>query len=295
MRLAKEPVALKVVRVVAVAATSRRLWLPLAVLAQLVILVPIIAAVLPEDRADALFHAYSGGGVDVSGPSILMRKMFGTRSSMSANYYVDSITSASIDVVTSASPYHERREEKAVSGDFLVNDDHISIGFTNSEENDFSANTASFNIDHELFGNLTTVSIGYSRGWDVIGKRGDSGFSEEAARQSFHGGISQILTRDAILALNIETVTDSGYLNNPYRSVRYIDPGSAVGYSFEPEHYPRTHTSTAIALKGRYHLPIRASLFGEYRYYTDSWGVDAWNAALGYTHVYRRDWTLDLR
>ena len=33
------------------------------------------AGVLPDDRADALYHRYEGGGVTIHGPSVLVRKM----------------------------------------------------------------------------------------------------------------------------------------------------------------------------------------------------------------------------
>jgi len=35
----------------------------------------------------------------------------------------------------------------------------------------------------------------------------------------------------------LETVADEGYLNNPYRSVRYIDNTNVNGYSYEVEVY----------------------------------------------------------
>ncbi|MFQ5488934.1 MAG: DUF3570 domain-containing protein, partial [Gammaproteobacteria bacterium] len=259
------------------------------------VLVPLLAAVLPEDRADALYHSYDGGGVEVNGPSILLRKQLGKYSSFSANYYVDSISSASIDVVTAASPYEEQRVEKSIGGDFLFDKTIMSLGLTSSEENDFDAKSAAFSISQDLFGDLTTVILGYVRGWDKIGKRGDPDFSEDADRQRYRIGISQILTKNLIVALNLETVTDEGFLNNPYRSVRFLDPASALGYSFESEVYPRTRTSNAIALRGRYYLPYRASLLGEYRYYNDSWGIGAHNIALGYTHAWREHWLFDLK
>jgi len=34
------------------------------------------AGVLPEDRADLLYHSYDGGGVTIDGPSLLVRKQF---------------------------------------------------------------------------------------------------------------------------------------------------------------------------------------------------------------------------
>ncbi|MCA1481613.1 hypothetical protein I6F37_42535, partial [Bradyrhizobium sp. NBAIM08] len=50
------------------------------------------AGVLPEDRADVMYHSYSGGGITVQGPSVLVRKTFGDSFSATANYYVDAIT-----------------------------------------------------------------------------------------------------------------------------------------------------------------------------------------------------------
>ena len=43
-------------------------------------------------------------------------------------------------------------------------------------------------------------------------------------------------------------VTDEGFLNNPYRQVRFLDPVRCAGYSYESELYPRTRTSSAQAL-----------------------------------------------
>ncbi len=279
--------------VVAVIRDRTRLLITLMLL--LSALLPLLAAVLPEDRFDALYHAYEGGGVQVNGPSILLRKQISKNSSLSANYYVDSITSASVDVITSASPYSERREEKSIGADFLIDSSTLSVGFSNSEENDFSAKTAAFSVSNDFFGDLTTLSLGYIRGWDDVGKTGDPLFGEHADRQRYRIGLSQIVSKEMIVALNFETVTDEGYLNNPYRSVRYLDPASAKGYSFEPEVYPRTRTSNALAIRGRYALPYRASAFAEYRYYSDSWGIEAQNIAFGYTHAYRQDWLFDLR
>ena len=79
------------------------------------------AAILPEERADAMYHSYDGGGVTIDGPSFLVRKNFAETVSASANYYVDNVTSASIDVITSgASEYGEKRTEFSVGGDYFV-------------------------------------------------------------------------------------------------------------------------------------------------------------------------------
>jgi len=113
--------------------------------------------------------------------------------------------------------------------------------------------------------------------------------------QKFGITLSQILTRKLIVSAAYEGVVDEGYLNNPYRQVRYLDPDAGRGYSWELEVYPNTRNSSAIALRALYHLPYRAALRTEYRWFSDSWGIDAWNGELGYIHPLGRGFTVELK
>jgi hypothetical protein len=252
------------------------------------------AGVLPEDRADVLYHRYDGGGVTIDGPSLLMRKKFAEKYSVSANYYVDMVSSASIDVVTTASPYREERTQGSVALDMLNGKTQYSLSFTNSEENDYTANSASFDVSQDMFGDLTTLSFGYSRGWDEVRKRGDDAFIEPVDRRTYRVGLSQIVTPALMMGLSYELVVDEGFLNNPYRSVRYLDPASPAGYAYQAEIYPHTRTSNAASVRARYFLPYRAALHGEYRYFTDTWGIGAHTAEIGYTHPWTDRWIFEL-
>jgi hypothetical protein len=251
------------------------------------------AAVLPDDRADVLYHRYEGGGVTIDGPSLLVRKKFAEKYSVSANYYVDMVSSASIDVVTTASPYKEERNQASLALDMLNGKTQYSLSLTGSDENDYTASTASFDLSQDLFGDLTTVSLGFSRGWDEVRKRGDQAFDEPVDRRSYRLGLSQIVTPKLMLGFAYETITDEGFLNNPYRSVRYLDPGSPAGYAYQPEVYPRTRTSNAASLNASYFLPYRAAVHGEYRWFTDTWGIDASTVRVGYTHPLGKRWVLE--
>jgi len=242
------------------------------------------AGVLPDDRADILYHLYDGGGVQIDGPSILVRKKVGKSVSFVANYYVDMVSSASIDVVTTASPYTEEREQMSLGMDYLRGNTTMSVSFTNSEESDFTANSYSFSVSQDMFGDLTTLTMAYSLGDDEVRRSDDDTFVREADRQFYSIGLTQIITRDLIMGLNVETITDEGFLNNPYRAVRYADGTNPVGYSYEAELYPNTRTSTAVGLRARYYLPYRAAIQGEYRFYTDTWGILSHTGAISYTH-----------
>jgi Protein of unknown function (DUF3570) len=251
------------------------------------------AGVLPEDRADVLLHSYDGGGVTIEGPSVLIRKQFAQKFSVSANHYVDKVSSASIDVVTTASPYTEERTQHSVGIDYLHDRWMMNVGFTNSEENDYSAETFSFGLSQDMFGDLTTISLGYSLGNDTVSRRGDANFSDAVERQQYRLGLSQILTKNLLLGLSFETITDEGFLNNPYRQVRYVDTTTPQGYSYEREMYPRTRTSDAGSVRLRYYLPWRAAIHAEYRHYGDTWDINADMFELGYTHPIELGWTFE--
>lgn len=245
------------------------------------------AGVLPEDRADVLYHLYDGGGVTIDGPSILVRKKVGKSISVVGNYYIDMVSSASIDVITTASPYTEEREQWSLGMDYLRGNTTMRLNYVSSEESDYDAETIAFSVSQDMFGDLTTLTLGYALGDDLVRRSDDPSFRRTLDKQTYAIGLTQILTKNLISTLNFETVTDEGFLNNPYRSVRYFDAGSALGYSYEPELYPNTRTSNAVGLRARYFLPYRAAIEGEYRYFIDTWDVEGHTAALTYIHPWK--------
>ena len=114
----------------AAGASSTRILSPFTrtLLALCVIAAPALGGVLPEDRADVMWHNYDGGDITVQGPSVLVRKKAGDNLSFSAGYYEDMISSASIDVKLSASPYHETRKQENVGVQYLHGKTTYSMG-----------------------------------------------------------------------------------------------------------------------------------------------------------------------
>ncbi|MFT5506693.1 MAG: hypothetical protein ACI8XC_004421 [Gammaproteobacteria bacterium] len=258
------------------------------------VMLKLQAAVLQEDRADILYHSFDGGGVEITGPSILVRKKFSESISAGFNHYVDNVSSASIDVITTASPYTEHRDENSISVDYLSQKTTISFGFANSIENDYDATTFSFNISQDFFGDLTTLSAGFGVGDNKVGKNGDPDFKEDANTRNYRLSLSQIMTRNLIVSMALEVISDEGYLNNPYRSVRYFDvSNTSLQYSYQSEIYPQTRTSTAVAVRAKYFLAPKSALSAGYRFYNDSWGIDAHTFEFGYSQPIREHWELE--
>ena len=251
------------------------------------------AAVLPEERVDLLYHRYDGGGAEIDGPSFLVRKNVGDSVSVGLNHYVDNVTSASVDVLVSASEYTEERTENSVAIDYLRQKTTMSLGYTVSDESDYKANTLSLGISQDMFGDLTTVTMSFAYGDNTVERNGDDAFEEDTKVRSYRLGISQILTKNLVMALTLETITDDGYLNNPYRSVRYCNDPACSGYSFEPEIYPETRTSNAFSVRANYYLPQRAALHGGVRIFEDTWDIDATTYELGYTFPYDDAWIIE--
>jgi len=269
---------------------------------------PALAGVLPEDRADVMWHLYKGGDITIQGPSVLVRKKVGDNLSLSANYYEDMISSASIDVKLSASPYHETRRQESVAADYLHGKSTYSAGFITSKEPDYKANTEYFAVSQDMFGDLTTLTLGYRRGWDRVYKDMKNPVTGQIETETIFNGntrpaiadhrgyslsLSQILTRNAILGFNYELLTDQGYLANPYRVIRFLAPGQGLGFGKADPVYPTTRTSSSASVQLKYYLPYRAALTGQYRFFHDTWGITARTAEVDYTHPVRKHLILD--
>lgn len=257
---------------------------------------PSMAVVLPKDRADVLYHRYDGGGMEIDGPSVLVRKSIADKVSIAANYYVDNVTSASIDVIASgASEYTESRKEGSLDITLLENKSLINIGITKSSESDYEAESYRFDVSQDFFGDMITASIGYSQADDEVGKNTSDPndfFSEHVDRRHYRFGLSWILLKSLFVNFNYEGINDEGFLNNPYRSVRFNVGGSSVS---DTEKYPRTRNSDAFSLKASYHLPYSAAVKLRASYFTDSWSIDANSIELEYSQRVNQRWLADVR
>jgi hypothetical protein len=247
---------------------------------------PAAAADVPADRAEAMFHVYDGGGVRATGPALLVRKGLADRVSASAQYYVDAVSNASIDVVTTASPFKETRHEVGLGLDWAVRDALLSVSASRSKEPDYTATSVGLDVAQDVFGGMTTVSLGFSRGQDDVLKSTDSDFADVARHWQYRVGVTQILSPRWLMSANLEAVADDGFLGSPYRAARVF--GAAV-----PERLPRTRSSRALKLRSIGSFDDTSSVRGEYRYYWDTWGLRAHTVEAGGTRRLAGGWLAD--
>jgi hypothetical protein len=261
----------------------------LAALATLSMMCVAGAAVLPDDRADVFYSSYKGGGMDITGESVLVRKKFSEQFAVEANYFVDKVSGASVDVLSNASVIKDERKQKSLSVDYIHDKTQYNLSYANSTERDYISNTTHFSLSQDMFGDLTTVTLGFTDSRNRVGENNGKSYAPviswlgHAYSRSYEAGLSQVITKNLIAGTTVEVITDRGLLSNPYRSIRYLDPTVALGYSLGPQVYPNTRTSTAVETRAKYYLPYRAAASVSYRYFSDTWGIRANTIELGYT------------
>lgn len=244
------------------------------------------AVELPEDRADAMYHLYDGGGVRAQGPALLVRKSLADKVSLSASYYVDMVSNASIDVVTTASPFKETRHEYGLGADYVYRNALVSVSATHSKEPDYTADALNLDVAQEVFGGMTTVTVGFTRAADKVGRKNSPEFDEKARHWRYRGGLTQILTPRWLAVVNVEQVSDDGFLGSPYRAARVF--GAAV-----PERVPSTRTSRAVKLRLLGEVAAGHALSADYRYFWDTWGIRAHTVDFGYRRYFGEAWLAD--
>jgi len=236
------------------------------------------AVELPEDRADLMYHYYDGGGTKAGGPAVLVRKSLADKVSLSGSYYLDMVSNASIDVVTTASKYKETRREETLGLDYVYRDASITLSASNSSEPDYTAKSAGIDVSQEVFGGMTTISLGYTRAWDKVGEKG-VGFFDSARHWRYRLGATQVLTPRILMSANFEAVSDDGFLGSPYRVA--FRRGSAI-----EESNPRTRTSRAVMFRVIGDLGSHDAARIEYRYFWDTWDIRAHTVEMGYTRYF---------
>jgi hypothetical protein len=260
------------------------------------------AGVLPDDRADVFLSQYSGGGMDITGYSTLVQKKITENLGVEADYFIDKVSGASVDVLSNASVIKDERHQKTVNVEYIRNKTTYSLGFTQSTERDYISNTPHFQISQDMFGDLTTVTLGFGSTRNKIGENNGTALVPNVAwvgtsqTHSYSLGLSQIITRNLIGGVTVDVITDAGDLANPYRFIRFRDAADPPKfYSLGTQIYPETRTSTAVEGRAKYYLPYRAAATVSYRYFRDTWGITSQTVEFDYTHPIRNIWIIEGR
>ncbi|MCR4305282.1 MAG: DUF3570 domain-containing protein [Gallionella sp.] len=100
--------------------------------------------------------------------------------------------------------------------------------------------------------------------------------SEKKDQVDLQLGVTQVLTRETLLQLNLVHSSASGYMTNPYKIVSVVHPvtGETLSYPALTEKRPDKRDSNALYAQVN-HAFTSGILYSSYRYFQDDWGIKA--------------------
>ncbi len=200
----------------------------------------------------------------------------GPNVSLGAHMLVDSISSASVDVVSAATPsFNENRYEAGGRAALRSGGNELGLGYIRSVENDWASHafSASFGRDFANKNTRAELAFGYVR--NAVGRSADQSFHRRLDAYQGTASVTQLLDTRSLVALGYTLQRNDGFQSSPYRYVLTSDRQFAA-----PETHPDTRMRHALALSGQRHVLDASSVEVTYRLYRDDWGVLSHTAGL---------------
>lgn len=199
-----------------------------------------------------------------------------TKTSLSATYTEDVVSSASVDVRTTASPrIYDRRQEVDFGVGQEVSGFQLGASYMHARERDYLSNGGSLTVSRELFQKNTTISLRGGFMSNVVGRADDPLYQAPMTDWSGDLALTQLFGPNTIAQLNVTVARTNGMIASPYRKVRvtFASESSTPLSVLLPENEPGDRFRLAAALAIKQYLGSFLVLHGEYRLYRDSWEV----------------------
>ncbi len=208
------------------------------------------------------------------------------------SFLVDVVSTASTDIITSASPrWTEVRYVPALNGFKKFGDFKLGLGGGASIEPDYISIAAGLNASVDLADKRVTPSLAYGFGYDLQGRAGTkfSTFSTTIYLNSVDAGVSIVADKSTVVTTGVTAIFQMGDTSKPYRYVPMFDPEIVplipVGLAKEEVHRVRNGERVLeqlpterqrFAVSGKVAHRLESSTFRvDERLYIDTWGVKA--------------------
>jgi Protein of unknown function (DUF3570) len=227
-------------------------------------------------------------------PSVSVVKQLGWNVQAGGAYSVDIITTGSVDVVTQATqPEFQDRRQETEGNLTYVGASGLKLGgsFAYSTEADYKSKATSFTFARDFFERSTTISgrLGYVH--DDVLHVTDPSFDQDLDGFGYTASVALALTRRLVWRAGYEGASFTGYMQSPYRTVRFgdisvswddgvpvIDGITATRFESHPDDRLRHSFFTG----GAWHLGKSSSIHPQYTFYFDDWGVSSHELDLQY-------------
>lgn len=186
---------------------------------------------------------------------------------------------------TSVPLQHMEDERKSVSLEVPVTlgIHGLSPQFSYSEESDYLSTGAALNYSIQLNEKNTTPTFGWAHTWDRV--RDDHHAYRDKSSDDFLAGVNQLLGPRTVLGVNFTYGRAKGYLNDPYRFIvaandLQVDADNPSGYVEQrPDHREKFIARVSLT---QFITPAHASVEGAYRFYHDTFGLNAHTVELAW-------------
>ncbi|MCB9565546.1 MAG: DUF3570 domain-containing protein [Kofleriaceae bacterium] len=194
---------------------------------------------------------------------------------VSAGYVADVVTSASIDIVTQASPttIHDTRHQASLGLSRILGDWTGRFGYVYSAENDYGSHVLAGGVERRMFDKDTTFSLGYALALNTVGRADDHNFARDLTVNDVSATWTQIVTPRLATQLTYQLGIASGYQASPYRYVPVRLSVDADPMYWVPETDPDSRTRHALVIGANWFIPSDSAVQADYRYYRDTWGI----------------------
>jgi len=217
----------------------------------------------------------------VSTTTVAARALIKDRVQLTARYLVDVVSSASVDVVTAATPgFAETRHEVTAGVGYRDGTNTVDLGYIYSGENDWWSHTLSWAATRDFLQHNLTLGFGATAVLNDVGRSGDRNFHRSL--DVFGGSLTVAGTpsRRDVLSLTYTLSYLTGYQASPYRYIVFFDP-QGLRESI-PETVPDRRLRHAVAVHWKRHVQRSSAIHLHGRGYYDDWQVVSLTAGAEY-------------
>ncbi len=193
-----------------------------------------------------------------------------TKTTVSGAYTEDVVSSASVDVRTTASPrIYDRRQEVDVGVSQDVAGTTLAGGYLHAAERDYLSNGGSLTVSREFAQKNLSVALRGGYVSNVVGRADDPLYQAPMTDLSGDLVVTQLFSPTWLAQLNATVGQANGMIASPYRKVRIW---SGDSFYFVPENEPPSRLKVAAALSTKKYLWFFV-VHLDYRFYWDTWSV----------------------
>ncbi|MDQ7089537.1 MAG: DUF3570 domain-containing protein [Methylococcales bacterium] len=189
--------------------------------------------------------------------------------------------------VLSGASIREKRDALSLMFNHYWDDVSVGIGGGISSEHDYLSRYLNTNLNWDFNKKLTTLSAGFSLAFDEIEPTGLS-YQRNKLSQQYSIGITQVIDTASLINSNMTFSYDTGFLSDPYKSVFFRFSGIADD--------TRPKERFKWAWLNRYVRNFKnlnnAALHIDYRFYADSWDVQAHTFEVAWHQPVIDDWQI---